>query len=246
MRCSLFAIKLNFPMDDSLIESLSAIVSEERRQRAKRFLRREDACRGLVGEALARWCIGKWEPIIPQTIPFTYNEHGKPTVDLPGAPHFNVSHSGKWVVCAVNDRPIGVDVERIHDIDPGISKRFFSRQENDDLESLPEAFRKERFFDFWSLKESYIKAIGKGLFCSLGSFTVFLKNAHIEMSADDGLPIMFFKQYEIDPGYKCAVCASHQDLPENVVFVNVEDLASPGLRPPKTTRAEKGPGDEVG
>jgi 4'-phosphopantetheinyl transferase len=229
MRSSLFAVKLDFPMNDSLFESLAAVVSEERRQRAKRFLRREDACRSVVGEALARRCIGQREHVAPHMISFIYNEHEKPAVSLPYKTHFNVSHSGQWVVCAVDDRAVGVDVERIHDIDFEISKRFFSSTEHEDVASNSEAIRKERFFDYWSLKESYIKAIGKGLFCSLGSFTVILKNGRIGMKADDGLPIMFFKQYDIDPGYKCAVCAPHEeDLPEEVVFVKAEELTSPG------------------
>ena len=121
---SLFAVKLDFPMNPSLFESLLCVVSEERRQRVKRFLRHEDACRSVVGEALARRCIGQREKVSPQSISFTYNEHGKPGLALPCTIHFNVSHSGKWVVCAVDDRPIGADVERIHDVDDDISKRF--------------------------------------------------------------------------------------------------------------------------
>ncbi len=232
VRPGLFAVKLDFPMVHSLFESLLGSVSEARRQRADRFLQKEDSCRSVVGEALALWCIGQREHVSKREISFSYNEHGKPGLNLPGKTQFNVSHSGQWVVCAIDDRPIGVDVERIHDVDLDISKRFFSSAENEDLANFKGEAKKERFFEYWSLKESYIKAIGKGLFCSLGSFTVVIGSGLVGMNADPGMPMMFLKQYDIGPSYKCALCAEHDDLPEKIVFVKAEELASPGLWPP--------------
>jgi 4'-phosphopantetheinyl transferase len=227
---SLFAFKIDFPMDNSLFESFLLLVSEERKQRAKRFLRHEDACRGVAGEALARYCIGQRVNVASAEITFVKNEHGKPLVDRQLKTEFNIAHSGTWVLCAIDDQPVGVDVERIHSIDLNISKRFFSAAEHEDLVLLTGENKKSRFFDYWTLKESYIKAIGKGLFCPLNSFTILIRDNRIEMKAEKTLPTMFFKQYDLGPEYKCALCASHAHLPEKIVFVGAEEIVSPGLQ----------------
>jgi 4'-phosphopantetheinyl transferase len=220
----LFAMKIDLPMDDSLFEFLQQFVSEERKQRAKRFLRREDACRSIAGEALARYAIGLRERLPLHDFNFTANEYGKPFSDLSCKTQFNISHSGSWVLCAVDGLPVGVDVERIHNVDKDISKRFFSRHEHDALSALSGDAKKERFFDYWTLKESYIKAIGKGLSCPLDAFTILFEKGHIKMEMDQGLSRMFFKQYDLGPDYKCALCASHENFPEEIVFVKAEEL----------------------
>jgi 4'-phosphopantetheinyl transferase len=229
VRCSLYAVHLDFPMTDSLFKALLASVSEERRQRAKRFLRHEDACRSVAGEALARYCIGQREKVPARGIFFTLNEHGKPGVDLPGKTQFNVSHSGSWVVCAVDNGTVGVDVERIHGVDFEISKRFFGPAEHEDLALLSGEAKKERFFDYWTVKESYIKAIGSGLSHPLKSFSIFFKDGRIEMKVEKEMPVMHFKQYDLGQEYKCALCATHEDLPDEIVFVKAEELVSPFL-----------------
>ena len=230
MTCSLFAMKIDHPMDDPLFESLQKLVSEERKQKAKRFLRREDACRSIAGEALARYGIGLVEQVPFHEICFTTNKQGKPFPCLPGKTQFNISHSGSWVLCAVDGLPVGVDVERIHVVDVDISKRFFSRQEHDALSVLSGDAKKERFFDYWTCKESYIKAIGKGFSCPLDTFTILFGNDRIKMKMEQDLPRMFFRQYDLGPDYKCALCASHEDLPEEIVFVKAEELTSPSVR----------------
>nr|WP_237391871.1 4'-phosphopantetheinyl transferase superfamily protein [Paenibacillus dendrobii] len=86
--------------------------------------------------------------------------------------HFNISHSGEWVVCALDSLPVGVDVEEIKEAPFEISKRFFSREERTFLFNEAEEVRNESFYYIWTLKESYIKAIGQGLSYGLESFTV--------------------------------------------------------------------------
>jgi 4'-phosphopantetheinyl transferase len=224
---ALVAIHLDLPLDESLFPSLLSLVSEERRQRAKRFLRREDAWRGVVGEALARSCIGRREKCPPKEVRFATGEKGKPFVQVPHKAEFNIAHSGSWVVCALDEGPVGVDVERIHPVDFAIAKRFFSSGEYEALSRLDGEPKTGRFFDYWSLKESYIKAIGKGLSCPLGSFTIIIEKKRISMEAEGELPILFFKQYDLGPDYKCALCASHENFPKAVTHIKIKDLLSP-------------------
>ena len=82
------------------------------------------------------------------------------------------------------------------------------------------------FYTLWTLKESYIKAVGKGLSMPLHSFKVnFSNKKYITIVTKDGVvPNKFLKQYGMDKKYKMAVCASHKGFPESVIFLTVEQI----------------------
>ena len=88
--------------------------------------------------------------------------------------NFNNTHSGNWVMSCVSDKFVGIDVEEIKNIDIKIANRFFHV---DEYRIIMEAEnRKKIFYDFWTKKESFIKAVGCGLSMSLGSFCVSNEN----------------------------------------------------------------------
>jgi len=223
----IFAVQNSDALDQNLFEALFNLVSNERKLRSKRFLRREDACRSVMGEALARYCIGIKENIPPESIIFKIGEHEKPYCELPKKTQFSISHSGTWVVCATDNQPIGIDVERIHDINMDIAQRFFSDREYSEIMAVPDQeMQKNKFFDFWTLKESYIKAIGKGLSCPLSSFSIEAGADRIFMATESDLPILNFKSYNLGVGYKCAVCAVHETFPLEVNVLSPQRLLS--------------------
>ena len=138
---------------------------------------------------------------------------------------FNLSHSGIWVVCAVDNLPVGIDVERIQPIDLDISKNYFSPDEHQDLLAKDDKYA--YFFTLWSLKESYIKIVGKGLSLPLNSFSIkFFGINDIRIKEENRLlENIFFSQYEIDKNYKMAVCASHNKFPNRVQVKTMYQLA---------------------
>jgi 4'-phosphopantetheinyl transferase len=85
---------------------------------------------------------------------------------------FNISHTDGLIACAVTiGREVGVDVENIgrrllHDV----AGRHFAPNEVRDLRQLPDDEQQRAFFDYWTLKEAYIKARGFGLALPLGDF----------------------------------------------------------------------------
>jgi len=211
-------------MDDYMCKSLLSQVSSTKRERLLRFYNWEDLQRGLLGELLIRKALIEKMNLRNNEIYFSENDFGKPYCEFLNNFHFNISHSGSWVVCAVNSNPIGIDVEKISQIDLDISKNYFSKKEHEDL--LRSNNPIEYFFTLWSLKESYIKFIGKGLSHPLDSFSiVFSSNSKINIEIDNRiLENTFFKQYNIDSGYKMAVCCSHPDIPEQPVIYSINDL----------------------
>ena len=93
---------------------------------------------------------------------------GKPYLkDYPGV-QFNLSHSGGWGVCALSKTAVGVDVEMVRPLRQQVAKRFFTPVEQEWLSKRPA----EEFFRLWTRKESFTKALGKGLTLPLDSFSV--------------------------------------------------------------------------
>ena len=140
------------------------LMDEEKKARVDRFRFVEDTKRTVAGEMLARKAISKWCNVPAESVVFGKNNYGKPFAkDL--AVEFNVSHSGDMVVCAVSDRPVGIDVEQIRPMRDSVAKRICSQEELDywSAPSISEAERLNRFFEIWTAKEAYCKCIGIGI-----------------------------------------------------------------------------------
>lgn len=134
----------------------------------------------LVTRALVRNVLSRYAATHPLAWTFTKNRYGRPEVAGPdGVPPlaFNVSHTSGLVAVAVAlDREVGVDVEdeKRSGQTIEIADRFFSAAETAELRSQPAGSQRERFFEYWTLKESYIKARGMGLSIPLDQFSFHL------------------------------------------------------------------------
>jgi len=190
------------------------IVTPARRARADRFLRRADSCRSLLGEALLYYIVKKRMGVTLDEVTIRCNEFGRP--EIAAAPFsYSISHSGSWVCCAVDAAPCGADVEKIHTADLKIAERFFCPEEAAFIGSAEgEIARRERFFTHWVLKESYIKAIGRGLHCPLDSFECRRSTTGAGWDLvrhDSALPPLFLSMITLpNAAYRCAVCTQEQ------------------------------------
>jgi 4'-phosphopantetheinyl transferase len=181
----------------------------------------------LLADILVRSVIASELKISNKTIEFNANKYGKPLLKENFSLHFNVSHSEDWVVCVVDDEPVGIDIEKIKPIELEIAARFFSDDEYKMLMAKSQKDRQDFFFDLWTLKESYIKAVGEGLSLPLKSFTVsFPEKDEITVKSGNKLTNWTLKQYYLDPEYKMSVCAAHKAFPVNVVIKKLEDICS--------------------
>ena len=153
----------------------------------------EYSARQLAAEMLAD-AVGS----APEDILFYRGENGKPLTNL--TLHFNCSHSGGFVVCAVGEREVGVDLEQIRPVHPRL-ERALTAAERQWLTSLPQAERDEGFFRLWTLKESWIKCRG-GRLMELRR-TEFLLQGREIVSAPSGFIFRFFPA---PVGYVLAIC----------------------------------------
>jgi 4'-phosphopantetheinyl transferase len=154
-----------------------ALLSQDELDRCERFRFERDRLEFLFAHALMRVSLSQHAPqIAPNAWTFALNPFGRPLVAGPkGAPplYFNLSHTDGFAACVVAPHySVGVDVQAT-DL-PGatleIAERFFAPAEVAMLKSLRAEEQRERFFTYWTLKESYIKARGMGLALPLDRF----------------------------------------------------------------------------
>jgi len=158
---------------------MTDILSQDERMRAARFHFERDRRRFIIGRGTLRMLLSLYLDMEPDQLKFHYGTYGKPYLDQAGdsAIKFNLAHSQELAVYAVTlGREIGIDVEYIKHIPEmeDIAARFFSKRENAVLKSLPTDQKQDAFYNCWTRKEAYIKAIGEGLSHPLDQFDVSL------------------------------------------------------------------------
>jgi 4'-phosphopantetheinyl transferase len=158
-----------------LAEGYRPLLSADELERAHRF--KFDHLREayILGRGVTRSILARRVEQDPGALRFQYSSYGKPSLAGAHGWHFNVSHSGSLLVCALTEAaPIGVDVELVQpkpDL-AAIAKRFFSAAEAQRVLSAPPESVTDAFFEIWTRKEAFLKATGTGLSRDLHSFTV--------------------------------------------------------------------------
>ncbi|MFU0800436.1 MAG: ACPS domain-containing protein [Xylanivirga thermophila] len=218
------AVNVNHRLDESTFEHLMLYIKPERRAKIRRFHSLEDAQRALIADILLRIVICSELGIKNKEIIFDKNEYGKPFLKGNHSFHFNISHAGDWVVCATHSSPVGIDIEQIQPISFDIAKRFFSKNEYIDLMNIDDLQRLSYFYDLWTLKESYIKAAGKGLFIPLNSFAIRINDNDIRIETENEFSDCFFKRYSFESDYKMAVCGRINDFSNDVIVKELNKM----------------------
>ena len=164
------------------------LMNQSKRARVDCFHFADDRKRTVAGEMLARKAIAQWCDVPAESIAFELTEAGKPYAkDM--AVEFNISHCGDMVICAVDNKPVGVDIERIRPIHLKIAKRICTEEEltylfghrptEEDFVYTTDYEKLVRFFELWTDKEALCKQKGVGiseLYSALEKRTVQTEN----------------------------------------------------------------------
>ena len=164
--------------DPELLQRYKSLLTEDELTQMSRYYFAGHRHQYLITRALIRTSLSAYYPVDPAEWRFGKNDYGKPQISYPEGvfpARFNLSHTDGLIMCGfARDYDIGVDVEDGKRTTraglEGLSS-YFSAQEIEDLGKLPPEQQKQRFFDYWTLKESYIKARGMGLAIPLGKFS---------------------------------------------------------------------------
>ena len=160
------------------LSALRASLTADECERADRFVFDKDSQQFTYARGVLRWLLGRYLNCPAAGLHFDYGEHQKPF--LPAAQqaspyplYFNLSHSRQWVIYAFSHSPhIGIDIEYMHKdrktLD--IAERYFTPGEIERIKQAQDS--QAAFYHYWTHKEAFIKATGKGLAQSLKSFEI--------------------------------------------------------------------------
>ncbi|MGW5982737.1 4'-phosphopantetheinyl transferase family protein [Bacillus mycoides] len=218
----IYAVDVSNHLDRKYFQHLFECLGSQKQYRIQSFHHDDDKERTLIGEILIRYMISHYLNMKPDRVILKYNTYGKPYIEEDPA-FFNLSHSGKWVVAVIDHKENGIDVQEIGKVDMNVAKNFFLQREYLELMQLEGEARANLFYELWTLKESYIKTIGKGLSIPLNSFT-FEKSKENQYQSFTGKKSIFFQTYNIDPQYKMALGSYNTQLAQDVTILASQHL----------------------
>ena len=200
VRCWLYDVSGLY--DEATFErAMSYLPWDERRDRARRYRFQKDRALSLGAGLLAAHALRSCGA---RDLSMGTGEFGKPYLEQHPNIHFNLSHSGKAVLCAVADQAVGVDVEELHPYDEGLARRCYSPDELAWMNSQPNA--SIAFTRLWVRKESYLKLLGTGLQDCLRNFSVSPDSPAPGVSAAHKPTIFFWE--DAWQTHRLSVCCS--------------------------------------
>jgi len=167
--------------DEAVVAKLWQLLTPDERRRAERYYRVRDQRQFIVARGVLRQILSRYLQIPPNVLKFNYSSYGRPSLPEefnPAGLVFNLSHSGDLALYAFTcGRSVGIDIEIVREdfATLEIAEQFFSQDEVSALKSLPKDLQAIAFFNCWTRKESYIKALGEGLSHPLDRFSVSLR-----------------------------------------------------------------------
>lgn len=201
--------------------ALRETLSAEERKRAEAFHFPEDRDTFTITRAALRSLLGRYLGLPPRQVPLATGPYGKPILDLAADTgiHFNVSHAGELSALALSrGRRVGLDLEQLR---PGfpfrqVAGRVFSERERSELAFVAAEHQLEAFFQGWTRKEAYLKAVGTGFSASPETFSVSLgpdaPARLLEVAGDPLEPSRWcFESWSPERGYVAAVAAEGDD-----------------------------------
>ncbi|QQC64306.1 4'-phosphopantetheinyl transferase family protein [Paraburkholderia ginsengisoli] len=167
-----------------------SVLSAEERAHASRYIRKDDALRFAATRLALRETLGERLGVPPRALRFERDKNGRPRLTsqegtgLSKTLDFNIAHSGHYALLVLSDRRrVGVDIEVVNRVGHwlSLSPTVFSPHEHAYVMSLPERFRDDVFYNVWTAKEAFLKALGTGIATGMAHFSV--------LSGNDDIPV---------------------------------------------------------
>jgi 4'-phosphopantetheinyl transferase len=194
-----------------LDEHLARLSAVEHAQ-AQRFRKEEDRMRFTIARGSLRDLLSGLLGCGCSQVVFTLGPYAKPMLAEQSAIHFNTSHSGRWILHAVSDVPVGIDIEKICESMARIEdfRQVLSPAEVSGIAEIPREKRAVAVATAWVRKEAYAKALGEGLSHPLHLITTGIgPDGRPALIADSDLPFAprpwCFRDLDIDSGYRACL-----------------------------------------
>ena len=203
--CVLYAASVQPLTDPELYAAAYALASPLRREKTDRLRLERDRRLSLGAEALLRLGLRAAGQDFPRE--FILGPYGKPYLPGKGL-FFSLSHSGEWVLCALGRQELGCDVECRGEAKLRLARRCFHPEELADILRQPtEPEQQALFYRYWTLKESFLKATGRGLSLPLNEFCIRREGGLRVVQRADSRDFRF-REFDAIPGCAAALCAA--------------------------------------
>lgn len=158
---NIYLTKFEQPLTHKLWEEYSKLLPPDMKEHNMRFIRWQDRHSHLLGKLLLLKGIKGLNFTCDVLENIQYNSYQRPFLSGSNI-DFNISHSGKYVLCAIGENlQVGIDIEEIKKNSLEDFQKVMTSKQWDIINNAPEPYKE--FFKFWTIKESVIKADGRGL-----------------------------------------------------------------------------------
>ena len=225
----IFKVKKDFPLDKTQRMCLLKFLSAEEKSKIHKFKFKKDQETATVSRFLFRTRMAELLGEKAEKLIIRYNKYGRPKIANKKNKNFdyNISHSGDWIILAYGQGMIGVDIEKIKPIDTDVVNTCFCSVEIDHIKKNSKE-ELENFYRFWVLKESFIKAIGKGVSFPLKECYFSLDNNKIKIKFNKksiySIKKWHFKFFYCDDSHLSAVCSNKKEPMKTTLIDNYEKL----------------------
>ncbi|RAS75954.1 4'-phosphopantetheinyl transferase family protein [Priestia endophytica] len=200
-------LNIDYRYDFNNYRSFYPILDKEIRQKISKFVNEKDKIRSFLSHLFLRYLISCELCCELVDIKFKYGKYGKPYIDSEKALAFNISHSGKFIAIAIGSEEIGVDIQECINLDyKELSSSFFTQQEYEYITC--QSNMRGKFFKIWTLKESYLKATGRGVYSPLNSICFSSINNEIKPYFEGNNKTYYFHSEFINDDYCMSVCST--------------------------------------
>ncbi|MGQ8872605.1 4'-phosphopantetheinyl transferase family protein [Paenibacillus sp. TSA_86.1] len=203
--------------------NLIRFLSKEKQEKFTKNKNKKSFLQSVIGELLTRIIFCKLLKLENKSLVFKKDDFNKPFLESAQGWDFNISHSGEWIVCVFSRHCVGVDLEQVKQRQLGIAQQYFSDDEYTSIINQDTSNQLIHFYRILTLKESYIKATGKGLKIPLNSFCIKGDDYRFYMQANDSLPKAYFQHYNVGEHYLMSICA-FEEFSSHVTFLEINEL----------------------
>lgn len=194
-------------------DGVLALLDLERKKKVERLKHEKEKLRSISAGLLLRYAYleENKDSVDWKNIRIKEGQYGKPYIEGDEKFKYSLSHSGDYVLCAIDSDEIGADIQEIKSYKMGMAKRFFHESEYSRLKECPEKDKLKEFYNIWTAKESAVKYSGRGMgegidhIVTNDSYSV-IKN----IATEEELKIRLYDEIE---GYMVCVCSKGNDFP---------------------------------
>jgi 4'-phosphopantetheinyl transferase len=202
-----------------LISMLNKQIEENEVNRIMGIANKDHAFRSAAGSLLLAQMVCRISGYPVSSISIHRYPNGKPFLpDFPNL-HFNITHTDHLAVLAIDTHLVGVDIEKVASARMAVANRFFSESEKQILKKCSPKKRDRLFFELWTIRESYVKAIGIGIFGTMGDFKPELTASGWQVNHPD-TGSWNVNHYTLNSDYLVALCTKNKVFPEAIEMID--------------------------